>query len=460
MRLLLRFLTILTVLALIVGGAAWLWAGRQSGPVIEIRQPERFVGQATPLDLVVESPGGQFSRLDVTLEQGGQSYPVFSLNQPAQGDVRQESAERLFIMRRIGKSETPQLQPGKARIVVRAARPVLFGYRELESEATRDVEVRLEPPRIAVLSTFHFVNHGGAEFVVYRATPSDVESGVRVGDVTYPGFPASGAGITSDEAMKVAFFALLHDQDLTTPISVFARDPAGNDASTPLDHRPFPKAFARSRITIDDRFLQQVVPAIAATTPDMNLSTAPDDLLASFLRINNDLRRRNNEMLVELAKKTAPEMLWKDAFQPLVNAAVESRFADHRTYLYQGKEIDQQVHLGFDLAVTQRIPVLAANNGIVVHAGDLGIYGNCVVVDHGLGVQSLYAHLSSMDVKPGDRVEKGRELGRSGLTGLAAGDHLHFTIVLNGQAVNPVEWWDPKWMQDRVLRKIAEAGGV
>ena len=460
MRLLLRFLTILTVLALIVSGAAWLWAGRQSGPVIEIRQPERFVGQATPLDLVVESPGGQFSRLDVTLEQGGQSYPVFSLNQPARGDVRQESAERLFIMRRIGKNETPQLQPGKARIVVRAARPVLFGYRELESEATRDVEVRLEPPRIAVLSTFHFVNHGGAEFVVYRATPSDVESGVRVGDVTYPGFPASGAGITSDEAMKVAFFALLHDQDLTTPISVFARDPAGNDASTPLDHRPFPKAFARSRITIDDRFLQQVVPAIAATTPDMNLSTAPDDLLASFLRINNDLRRRNNEMLVELAKKTAPEMLWKDAFQPLVNAAVESRFADHRTYLYQGKEIDQQVHLGFDLAVTQRIPVLAANNGIVVHAGDLGIYGNCVVVDHGLGVQSLYAHLSSMDVKPGDRVEKGRELGRSGLTGLAAGDHLHFTIVLNGQAVNPVEWWDPKWMQDRVLRKIAEAGGV
>jgi murein DD-endopeptidase MepM/ murein hydrolase activator NlpD len=459
MRLLMRFLTIVAVLTLVVGGAAWFWAGRQSGPAIEIRQPERFVGQATPLDLVVESPGGQFSRVDVLLEQGGQSYPVFSLNQPGQGDVRQESAERLFIMRRIGKSEVPQLQAGPARIVVRAARPVLFGYRQAESEATRDVEVRLDPPRVAVLSTFHFVNHGGAELVVYRATPSDVESGVRVGDVTYPGFPASGAGIRSDDAMRVAFFALLHDQDLTTPISVFARDPAGNEASTPLDHRPFPKAFARSRITIDDRFLQLVVPAIAATTPDMNLSTAPDDLLPSFLRINNDLRRRNNETLVELARKTAPEMLWTDAFQPLINAAVESRFADNRTYVYQGKEVDQQVHLGFDLAVTQRIPVLAANNGIVVHAADLGIYGNCVVVDHGLGVQSLYAHLSSMDVKPGDRVEKGRQLGRSGLTGLAAGDHLHFTMLLNGRAVNPVEWWDQKWMQDRVLRKIGEAGG-
>ena len=459
MRLLLRFLLIALVLALVVGGAGWFWAGRQEGPAIEIRQPERFVGQATPLDLVVESPGGQFSRVDVILEQGGQSYPVFSLNQPAQGDVRQETAERLFIMRRIGKSEVPQLQAGAARIVVRAARPVLFGLRQAESEAARDVEVRLEPPRASVMSTFHYVNHGGAEFVVYRATPSDVESGVRVGDVTYPGFPASGAGITGDEATRVAFFALLHDQDLTTPVSVFARDGAGNEASTPLDHRPFAKPFARSRLTIDDRFLQMVVPAIASTTPDMNLSTTPDDLLPSFLRINNDLRRRNNETLVELAKKTAPEMLWKDAFQPLVNAAVESRFADNRTYVYKGKDVDQQVHLGFDLAVTQRIPVLAANNGIVVHAADLGIYGNCVVVDHGLGVQSLYAHLSSIDVKPGDRVEKGRQLGRSGLTGLAAGDHLHFTMLLNWHAVNPVEWWDPKWMQDRVLRKVAEASG-
>ena len=132
--------------------------------------------------------------------------------------------------------------------------------------------------------------------------------------------------------------------------------------------------------------------------------------------------------------------------------------ADRRTYFYQGKEIDHQTHLGFDLAVTVHIPVLAANRGIVVYASDLGIYGNCVILDHGLGVQSLYAHLSSIDVKPGDRVEKAEALGKSGMTGLAGGDHLHFTMLVDGHRVNPVEWWDTKWMQDRVLRKIAEAG--
>jgi hypothetical protein len=455
-----RKLLLLVVVLAAVAGGAWIWAGRLDGPRIDVRMPERFIGQATPLDVLVESPGGEFSRVEVTLEQAGRSHPVFTLAQPSEATVRQETAERIYIMRPVGKRDIPELQPGPARIIVRAARPVLYGWRQAESEVTRDVDVRLDPPRIAVLSTFHYINHGGAEFVVYRATPPDVESGVRVGDRTYPGFPAAGAGITANESTKVAFFALLHDQELNTPIALYARDPAGNDATVALDHRPFPKAFRRSRIEIDDRFLERVVPAIAATTPAMNISTAPGDLVASFLRINGDLRRQNAETIAEQAKKTSNEMLWKDAFQPLGNASVEAAFADNRTYTYQRQEIDRQVHLGFDLAVTQRIPVLAANTGVVLYAADLGIYGNCVILDHGLGVQSLYAHLSSIDVTEGDRVEKGHVLGRSGMTGLAGGDHLHFTMLVNGQAVNPVEWWDPKWMQDRVLRKIAEAGGT
>jgi murein DD-endopeptidase MepM/ murein hydrolase activator NlpD len=454
-----KLLLLLVVLAAIAGGA-WLWAGRLDGPRIEVRMPERFIGQATPLDVLVESPGGEFSRVEVTVEQNGRSHPVFTLEQPASATVKQETAERIYIMRPVGKRDIPELQAGPARIVVRAARPVLYGLRQAESEAARDVDVRLEPPRVAVLSTFHYINHGGAEFVVYRATPSDVESGVRVGDRTYPGFPAAGAGVKGDESTKVAFFALLQDQELNTPISLYARDPAGNDATVALDHRPFPKPFRRSRIEIDDRFLERVVPAIAATTPAMNLSTAAEDRVASFLRINGDLRRQNAETIAAQAQKTAKEMLWKDAFQPLGNASIEAAFADNRTYVHEGEEIDRQVHLGFDLAVTQRIPVLAANTGVVLYAADLGIYGNCVIVDHGLGVQSLYAHLSSIEVKEGDRVMKGQSLGRSGMTGLAGGDHLHFTMLVNGQAVNPVEWWDPKWMQDRVFRKVAEAGGT
>ena len=153
-------------------------------------------------------------------------------------------------------------------------------------------------------------------------------------------------------------------------------------------------------------------------------------------------------------------MLWREAFAQMGNTQVESRFADQRTYFFDNKEIDRQVHLGFDLASVQHAPVHAANSGVVVFAAFLGIYGNCVILDHGLGVQSLYAHLSLIGVKEGDKVEKGAELGRTGITGLAGGDHLHFTMLLQGTPVNPVEWWDPHWMQDRVLRKITEASGA
>jgi murein DD-endopeptidase MepM/ murein hydrolase activator NlpD len=360
-------------------------------------------------------------------------------------------------MRPVGKRAIPDLEAGAARIVVRASRPVLYGFRQIESTVSQDVQVRLEQPRVAVLSTFHFINHGGSEFVVYRATPDDVQSGVRVGTKEYPGFPASGAGIGGDPALRVAFFALLYDQDLNTKIDVFARDPAGNEAVTPLDYRVFPKPYRKSRIEVDDRFLNTVVPAIASTSPDENIPT--DDVLAGFLQINGDLRRKNNQYLRDLAKKTSPEMLFRDAFQQLGNSQVEAGFADSRTYVYQGKEIDQQVHLGFDLAVTARAPISAAQRGVVLHAGDHGIYGNCVVIDHGLGVQSLYGHLSSIDVKAGDMVDKGQTLGRSGMTGLAGGDHLHFTMLVGGEQVTPVDWWSTQWMQDRVLRKIMATGG-
>ena len=457
MRVLLKLLLGVVVLGIVVLGGAWIWAGRMAGPTIEIRQPQKFLGQAGTLDMRVEAPNGRLSRLDAVLEQGGQSYPVYTLDTAERARTSQQNADQSWISVPIGKQRVPALKSGPAKIVVHAARPVVYGLRQAETTVTRDIQVRLEPPMVAVLSSFHFINLGGSEFVVYRATPEDVTSGVRVGDKEYLGYPAKGAGITSDPSLRVAFFALLFDQPLNTKMEVFARDEAGNQAVTPLDHMVFDKKYQQSRIEIDDRFLQRVVPAIAANTHDLPIRT--DDVLNGFLTINGQLRKKNNDYLMELAKKSAPEMMFSDAFQQLGNSQVEAKFADTRTYIYQGKPVDKQVHLGFDLAVTANVPIVASQRGVVVHAADLGIYGNCVVIDHGMGVQSLYGHLSSIGVKLGDTVEKGQQIGRSGMTGLAGGDHLHFTMLVGGQQVTPVDWWSAQWMQDRVKRKIAEAGG-
>ncbi len=337
MRGLLKFVFYLILLALVVGGGAWFFAGRMAGPTIEVRQPGKFIGQASTLEMTVKAPNAGAATVNVVLEQGGKSYPVFATD-PAQAPAKGagDASDRLLVMRPIGKRAVPELKSGPARLVIRAAHPVLYGIRTVESTVTRDLQVRLEPPRAAVLSTFHFVNHGGSEFAVFRVTPEDVESGIRVGDKEYPSFPASGAGLTSDPALRVAFFALLYDQPTSTRIDVFARDAAGNQVVVPLDYRVFPKAYKKSRIQVDDPFLSRVVPAIASTSPEEEVPT--DDILAGFLKINRDLRQKNNQYVRDLAKKTAPELMFMDAFQQLGNSAVQAQFADSRTYVYKGKK--------------------------------------------------------------------------------------------------------------------------
>ena len=448
------------LLVLVVGaGLVFFIAGRGTPPTIRILQPSKMIGIDTALDVSVETPKAAFSRVDIVLEQNGKSTPLFSLGAPGAARLTQETPNRIRINRPIGRRALPELQGGPARIVVTAGRTTLFGLRTWEASVTADLAVRLDPPRVSPVSTHHYVNLGGSEMIVYRASPPDVRSGVQVGDMVYPGFPASAAGVTgADPELRVAFFALLYDQDVGTPIRLFARDEAGNEAHAEFDHKVFTKPVSKGRIELDDAFLQRVVPGILERAPELKLVVAPgESYLPAFLRLNGDLRRLNAEEIVQFSQQTAPEILWKGPFVPLGNAQVESKFATYRTYYYQGEEVDRQVHLGFDLAVTKHVPVTAGNDGKVVYADFLGIYGNCIVIDHGMGLQSLYGHLSSMEVKPGDLVKRGQQIGRSGMTGLAGGDHLHFSIQLQGHPVNPVEWWDPHWIEDRVERKLREA---
>lgn len=450
-----RWALALLLVVIVAAASVFVMAGGRQPLSVEITKPERVVGQTGTVEIVVGTPDARLDGLTITLEQGGKSVPLFSLDAPQSGVIAQADASHVRVSRPIGKQGVPDLQSGAARVVVTATRKDWFGLRTQSATAARDLQVRLEPPRVSVLSTHHYVNHGGAEMVVYRATPPDVQSGVRVGEIEYTGYPASGAGVAgADESTKVAFFALLHDQDLDTPIVAFARDDAGNEAKTSFVENVFAKPFRRSRIQVNERFLQRVVPEILSHAPELNLAPTSADLVSDFVKINSELRRMNGERILALTSKTAPTRLWSGPFLPLGNAQVEAAFADHRTYFAEGREIDQQVHLGFDLAVTAAVPVAAENAGTVLFADWLGIYGNCVILDHGMGVASLYAHLSALEVKPGDTLSKGQVLGRSGMTGLAAGDHLHFTMLVGGRPVNPVEWWDAHWIQDRIDRKL------
>ncbi len=447
-----RFLGFLVLLLVIAAGAVFYVSSRETAPLVTIDQPDRVVGQTGTLTVTAETPGATLKDVTLAVEQNGQTTPL-----PLEsGQLVQSGPNTVRISRPFGKQSVPALKAGTAKITVTATRKSFLNLRTLATTATKDVQVRLEPPRIAVLSTHHYVNHGGSEFVVYRATPPDVASGVRVGDVEYPGFP-----IGPDPAVKAAFFALLWDQPLNARIVAFARDEAKNEATATFIDNVFEKPQKKSTIDLDDKFIDRVVPEIAEHSPELKLSTPPSPgpaMIEDFVKENSELRVLNAQKIEALARQTSAKRLWDGPFVQLGNSKVEAAFADHRTYLYKGKDVDHQVHLGFDLAVTSHVPVVAANGGTVLNASWLGIYGNCVIIDHGMGVQSLYGHLSSFDVKVGDTVARGQTIGRSGMTGMAGGDHLHFTMLVDGRMVNPVEWWDRHWIEDRVTRKLNEAG--
>jgi murein DD-endopeptidase MepM/ murein hydrolase activator NlpD len=347
----------------------------------------------------------------------------------------------------VGRKAIPALRPGRAVIRVTASRARTWLRRPEAVVAELDLPVRLVPPSLAVLSTQNYAAQGGAGVVVYRVGDSSVKDGVEVGGWWFPGAPLPGAA----PGDRFAVYGVPYDLEDGAALHLSAVDDVGNRAQVAFVDRFFRKPFKKDTIPVTDAFMSKVVPEILSRTPELG---DKGSLLGNYLEINRRLRTRNAAELVRLGERSAARFLWTESFLPMPNAKVMSAFADRRTYLHDGAEIDRQDHLGFDLAVTRQAPVPASNDGVVLLARYLGIYGNAVVIDHGYGVQSLYGHLSSIDVSEGAAVKRGEIIGRTGQTGLAGGDHLHFTVLVRGLPVNPVEWWDAHWIRDRVASKL------
>ena len=422
-------------LVLAIAAAAVL-AALSATPVITVDPQVRSIGASTPVKFQVADPYGA-RRLAAFVEQNGARYPVFERRHPSHRFwfLRlREAPVALSIP--VGKEQAPALKAGKARIIIEAQSNDLVSRTVTTSF---DVDVVLEPPRLTVDDAQHYINQGGSELVTFTVSGDWSEAGVKVGPYTFRSFPQPGKAANQ----RFSLFGFPWDLPVDTVPHVYARNAAGAEVIARFWFKVFPKPARKRDLPINDAFLDKVVNQIDPG--------GTGDLLARFLHINRDVRKQNNQTLSDLRLKTEERFLWNGPFAQLANSQVESHFADIRSYIYQGKKVDEQVHLGFDFAVSPHVPVAAANDGRVVWAADLGIYGNCIVVDHGYGLQSIYGHLSQIDVKPGDLVKKGQAMGRSGSTGLAGGDHLHFSMQVDGVQINPLEWFDAHWIHDRIL---------
>jgi murein DD-endopeptidase MepM/ murein hydrolase activator NlpD len=438
----------LLVLALVAAAAlASLRTGTR--PQLSIEPALPGFGRATPVKITASTVGRGLSRLRVALYQGDRSQTLYD------EEYRTRAAWALWGPRtleqtieiEVGSETVAGLEEGEATLEVEAAAPGTWLRKSPAELVRQQYPVMLRPPTLGPVSTQHYPAQGGAEAVVYRVGETAIRHGVRSGDSWFPGYPLPGGSAD----LRFALFAVPFDLDDSALIRLEAEDILGNRVQIAFVDKFFPRPFRSEAISVSDAFMAKVVPEITANTPGL---TPGDSLLEDYIAINRDLRQANAQTLRELAGDSRREFLWKTRFESLPNAQVMSAFADRRTYMYEGKEIDYQDHLGFDLASVKQALIPSANAGVVVLSRYFGIYGNAVVVDHGYGLMSLYGHLSSLDVQVGQFVEQGQVLGTTGETGLAAGDHLHFTMLLHGEAVNSIEWWDSKWIRDRLKRKL------
>lgn len=448
----LPFVIVLAILLLVPGGCIGYKMLDRSAPKLTVKSDVKVIGRSARMTIEADEPSYGVRDLRATFVQGGVEVPLGEITQPKNPWWRfwhRDVKGSALLEVEVGKDKIPEMKEGQASIRAEATNDSWAHFGKGRTTLTEfTFPVLLTPPRVEVLSGQHYINQGGSECVLYRTSESAVTSGVRVGDTFFPGYPVPGGA----QGEHFAIFAFPYDAPSSALPLVVARDGADNEATATFTYKLFPRTFRSETLEISDDFLRRVVPAILSHSP---IIQSQGDLVKDFLEINGRLRRIDAARLVELSGDSKPERLWKDAFIQLGSSKVEASFADHRSYRYKGSIIDKQDHLGFDLAVTAAHPVEASNDGIVMLANYFGIYGNTVVLDHGYGLMTLYAHLSSIDVKPGERVKRGQTIGRSGATGLAGGDHLHFSVLLHGIPVNPVEWWDAHWIHDRIDSKIA-----
>ena len=439
------FLFLLALVALGLAAAAWyLWPRfERTPPQIQVT-PESDVLGRSPMAIVVSDRGAGLKSVTATLSSGGSEHTL------ATEQYAQPVAEQKITVALSSKLAGIKEGPAVLRVTARDRSWWSYGNGN-ETVIQKNFVIDVTPPSLELIADDRYVNFGGVGMIVYKPSADAATSGVRIGNYFFPGYKGQ---IKSQPEHFVVLFAHPYDTPADARATLVATDKAGNTRETGLVYELKNVKYRKSTIPISDGFIQSKVAPLLS-----DVGARQGSAKEIFLAVNKKLRKENDERITAITRKSAPNMLWKGAFSQLSNSKVEANFADARTYLYNNEAIDNAYHLGYDLSVTRHYPVEAANSGAVAFVGDLGIYGNTVILDHGLGLFTLYSHLSSIDVKAGDPVKQLQIIGKTGETGLAAGDHLHYGVYLNGVAILPVEWWDPKWIADNIEPKLEGHSG-
>jgi len=417
-------------------------------PVIE--GPDNvFWNRTDPLNIKLKDNVG-LSSYELVLSDGEKSIII---GQGPFADKRKE--QTLLVKYPKGKALNPKAKQFTLKVTVNDSSMwnMMAGN---STQKVLHVNVDYKRPNVNVLANSRMINQGGSALVVFQAEDDNL-------DELY--IEADGNRFKPQPYKKEGYYAALIAWPFTKDTfsaKIIATDLAKNKRMTEIPFYHGNPAYKKSQIHATDKFINGKITDLASTDPEYATIT---DKLEKLKAINETMRLKNEKMIHKLGKKVSTEMLdsWKmKRFYPLKNGKKVASYGDHRFYYYKTKNqiVSESYHVGYDLASTKMASIKASNPGTVVYADENGIYGNMPMIDHGLGLYTLYGHCSQILVKEGDHVKAGEVIAKTGTTGLALGDHLHFGILVQGIEVRPVEWFDAKWIKKFIDNVFREADKI
>jgi len=374
-----------------------------------------------------------------------------------QGPIEDGSKEKTLLVKYPKKSKVLDPKSKHFTLTVKVTDKSMWNlFKGNSAQKSIRIDVDYKRPNVNIIANSRMINQGGSALVIFQAEDENM-------DKLY--VKANGNKFKVQPYKKEGYYAALIAWPFTDEsfeAKIIATDLAKNKREV---HIPFYHGNPRykiSKIRATDKFIDGKITDLASGDPEFD---AIDDRLAKLKAVNETMRQKNEDLIHKLSRHVSDEILdhWKmKRFYPLKNGKKVASFGDHRYYYYNSKEnvISESYHVGYDLASTKMADIVASNSGKVVFADENGIYGNMPLIDHGLGLYSLYGHCSQLLVKEGDEVRAGEVIAKTGMTGLALGDHLHFGLVVQGIEVRPVEWFDQKWITKFIDNVFKEADSI
>jgi len=418
-------------------------------PLVQLEPMPEYLSKPVTFTVVLSDLKMGLRDIKVIVKQEGPGIPILKKDFPYEGLFNKRGVHRFEQTFSIDPTQLNLVQ-GQATIVIEIHD---FSKRRGGDGNLTIIEHKMVvdtiPPSISAVTRSHNLTMGGSGLVIYRISTDTEESGVFVNDRFFPGIPFR----EPSHELHLCYFAVPYQaKKEEVSLYLWAKDRAENETKGSFFYHIRKKHFRSETIRISERLLETIVSSFPKELFKHDASP-----LERYLFINRELRKKNDEEIQEACRSFIEKRLWDGPWLRMKNSATMAQFGDQRIYYYKGNEIDRSMHMGVDLASLAQTPIQAANNGRVILARDLGIYGNSVVIDHGQGLCTLYGHLSSIHVSEGQTVTKGEVIGNSGKSGLATGDHLHFGVLVHGVPVNPIEWWDAHWIRDNIDRKLQDA---